>query len=115
MRQTEQCHSLPAGARPVPRVHYRRTIMAERARTPVRNPAPPSPWRHYLSAGSLFLMGLLVAVSVFSNSPADPPHPAILPANIQPVNLLGYPGAALAHSLLSAIGLGTYVLLGCWL
>src|SRR5437762_1820136 len=91
--------------------------MAERARTSSRNPVPPTPssWRHYLSAASLFVAGLLIALSVFSHNPADPPHPAILPANAQPVNLLGHPGATLAHSLFSSIGLGTYVLLGCWL
>src|SRR5262249_24611170 len=44
----------------------------------------------------------------------DPPAPSVLPANPRPLNLLGLPGACVAHGLFGALGLAAHVLLAAW-
>jgi S-DNA-T family DNA segregation ATPase FtsK/SpoIIIE len=68
-----------------------------------------------LMAGGLLLAGLLAALSVFSYDPADGPNPAIYPPHSSPANLLGLPGAWLAHLLHETFGIAVYVLLVAWL
>src|ERR1700704_374664 len=67
-----------------------------------------------LAATALLLAGLLVALSVFSHDPADPPSATVHPAHEVPTNLLGSPGAWLAHSLHETLGVAVYVFLASW-
>jgi S-DNA-T family DNA segregation ATPase FtsK/SpoIIIE len=67
-------------------------------------------WKLDLVACGLLLGGLLVALSLFSYDPADPPGTRIYPVHNEPANLLGAPGAWLAHHLLETFGLAAYVL-----
>src|SRR5437660_1046810 len=62
----------------------------------------------------LFFAGLLVAISVFSYDPADPPSTAVYPPHASAKNLLGPPGAWLAATLHDTFGVGVYVFLGSW-
>jgi S-DNA-T family DNA segregation ATPase FtsK/SpoIIIE len=75
---------------------------------------PGRSWRLDLAAGILLLAGFLVAVSLFSYHPSDPPTRRILPANTEPQNLLGRPGAQVAHELIESLGVAVYALLACW-
>src|SRR5437588_4299987 len=89
--------------------------MSDRVRSPRPPTLPPaSHWRLDLAALVLLLAGLLVALSVFSYDPADPPAPAVYPARLRPANLLGPAGARLADALVGALGLAVYVLLASW-
>jgi S-DNA-T family DNA segregation ATPase FtsK/SpoIIIE len=63
---------------------------------------------------ALFIVGLLVALSVFSYDPADPPAMSIYPPHTVATNLLGLPGAWLASRLYDAFGIAVYVLLISW-
>src|SRR5437764_640210 len=65
-------------------------------------------------AGILLLAGFVVAVSIFSYHPDDPPARRILPTSAAPQNLLGQPGAQLAHELIESLGVAVYALLACW-
>src|SRR5205823_3068470 len=67
-----------------------------------------------LAVSTLLLAGLLVALSVFSYDPADPPGTSVYPVNLSPRNLLGPPGAWLASTLHDAFGIAVYVLLCTW-
>ena len=90
--------------------------MSDRVRVSVRRPyfAPRSPWHLDVAAGTLLLAGLLVALCVFSYDPADAPGTSVAPVNDRPANLLGSPGAHVAHALVGSLGLAAYVLLACW-
>ncbi len=93
--------------------------MARRTRStpPVVPPSPPptpAPWRLDLAAGILLLLGLLLTVVILSHDPADPPGDTVYPLNEQPTNLLGEPGAWLAHTLFEGLGWTVYILLACW-
>jgi S-DNA-T family DNA segregation ATPase FtsK/SpoIIIE len=66
------------------------------------------------AAGGLLLAGLLVALSVFSYTPADAPGTTIYPPATEPENLLGPAGAWIAHSLHETLGVAVYVLLASW-
>jgi S-DNA-T family DNA segregation ATPase FtsK/SpoIIIE len=68
-----------------------------------------------LAAAGLLLAGWLAALCVFSYDPRDPPGAAVFPPRSPPANLLGYPGAHVAHWLTDALGLGVHVLLMSWL
>jgi DNA segregation ATPase FtsK/SpoIIIE, S-DNA-T family len=63
---------------------------------------------------ALFIVGLLVALSVFSYDAADPPSTSIYPSHDVATNLLGFPGAWLASRLYDAFGIAVYVLLISW-
>jgi S-DNA-T family DNA segregation ATPase FtsK/SpoIIIE len=65
-------------------------------------------------AAGLLVCGLVVALSILSYDPADPPGSAIYPANAEPANLLGPLGAWLAHELIETLGVAAYVLLAAW-
>jgi S-DNA-T family DNA segregation ATPase FtsK/SpoIIIE len=69
------------------------------------------PSRLDLSACALLLAGLLVALCLLSH---DPTGAAVYPRRAGSTNLLGPPGAALAESLWSALGVAIYVLLASW-
>jgi S-DNA-T family DNA segregation ATPase FtsK/SpoIIIE len=71
-------------------------------------------FRPDLAAWGLLLAGLLVAGSVFSYDPADPPAATVFPPRPEPVNLLGPAGAWLAHALLETLGVGVFLLLASW-
>src|SRR5262245_25805455 len=62
----------------------------------------------------LLLAGLLVALSVFSYQPADPPGSLVYPRHREAQNLLGSGGAALALALHDTLGVAVYVLLVIW-
>src|SRR5439155_14634210 len=89
--------------------------MADRARSlRLSTPQPSARWRLDLAAGILFLTGLLASLCVFSHDPADPPGTIIYPPNARPSNLLGVPGARVAHALVEALGVAVHVLLASW-
>jgi S-DNA-T family DNA segregation ATPase FtsK/SpoIIIE len=67
-----------------------------------------------LIACGLLFAGLLVALSVFSFDPADPPGTSVHPRHAEPANLLGPAGARLAHGLWETLGAAVYVLLVSW-
>jgi S-DNA-T family DNA segregation ATPase FtsK/SpoIIIE len=67
-----------------------------------------------LAAGLLLLAGLVVASSVFSQTPADIPGAEVYPESEAPQNLLGEPGMWLAQGLCDALGSAVYVLLASW-
>lgn len=67
-----------------------------------------------LAAVTLLLLGLLVALSVFSYDPHDPPGQTIHPPRTHPANLLGYPGAWVAHVLYQTLGVAVYLVLASW-
>ena len=71
-------------------------------------------WRLDVAAFGLLCGGLLVALSLFSYDPADPPGTHVYPLASTPANLLGFPGAWLAHHLRETFGLAVYVLLAAW-
>ena len=71
------------------------------------------PWRLDAAACALLLVGLLVALAVFSHDPADSGS-AAYPPNPSPHNLLGPAGAWLASALYEALGLAVHVLLASW-
>src|SRR5438046_6642385 len=75
---------------------------------------PRSRWRLDLAAGILFLTGLLASLCVFSHDPADPPGTLVFPPNERPSNLLGVPGAHIAHALVESLGVAVHVLLASW-
>jgi S-DNA-T family DNA segregation ATPase FtsK/SpoIIIE len=62
-------------------------------------------WRLDLAAGVLLCAGLLVALTVFSEGPAD------LSGS---TNMLGPPGARLAQALFQSLGVAVYVWLASW-
>ncbi|HLN27097.1 MAG TPA: DNA translocase FtsK 4TM domain-containing protein [Gemmataceae bacterium] len=66
------------------------------------------------AALALLLAGLLVALSVFSYDPADPPSPVVHPQRPTVTNLLGVPGAWLGRVLVETFGVAAYVLLASW-
>ncbi len=68
-----------------------------------------------LSVTVLFILGLLVALSVFSYDPADSPSRSVYPPHPHATNLLGFPGAWIASRLYDALGIAVYVLLASWL
>jgi S-DNA-T family DNA segregation ATPase FtsK/SpoIIIE len=68
-----------------------------------------------LVACGFLVAGLLLALSIFSYDPADPPLSMIHPPNSVATNLLGSAGAWLASTLLDTLGVGAYVLLITWL
>ena len=68
-----------------------------------------------LSVTVLFVLGLLVALSVFSYDPADSPSRSVYPPHSHATNLLGFPGAWIASRLYDALGIAVYVLLASWL
>jgi len=64
----------------------------------------------------LLALGLLaatvfLALSLFSFDPADPPARLVFPASAAVMNLCGKAGAMIAHSLRTAFGLGSYLVL----
>jgi hypothetical protein len=71
-------------------------------------------WRLDLAACGLLVTGLLLAVSVFSYDPADPPGARVYPAHSAETNLLGPAGAWLAQLLHETLGLAVYLLLASW-
>jgi S-DNA-T family DNA segregation ATPase FtsK/SpoIIIE len=64
-----------------------------------------------LAALALSAWLVLLALSLASYDPADPPGDLVYPPHAQAQNICGRVGALLAHSLLAGIGLGTYYLL----
>jgi S-DNA-T family DNA segregation ATPase FtsK/SpoIIIE len=73
----------------------------------------PRLWRLDVTACALFLAGVLVALAVFSHHAADLPG-TVAPTDTVPRNLLGLPGAWLAHGLLTALGAAVPLLLVSW-
>lgn len=67
-----------------------------------------------LLAGGLFVAGLVIALSVFSYDPADPPAPTVFPAHETPANVLGLPGSWLARLLHQTLGIAVYAFLASW-
>ncbi len=67
-----------------------------------------------LVAGSLFVGGLLVALSVFSLDPADTRATVLYPPAPPSSNILGEPGAWLAQGLYGSLGVAVWVLLASW-
>jgi S-DNA-T family DNA segregation ATPase FtsK/SpoIIIE len=67
-----------------------------------------------VAAGILLLLGLLVAVSVFSYDPAEEPSTRVYPPHAPSTNLLGPVGGWLAQSLHETLGVAVYVLLTSW-
>jgi hypothetical protein len=67
-----------------------------------------------LVACGLLLCGLVVALCIFSHSPADAPRTGVYPPSDQPANLVGPPGAWLAEGLHQSLGIAVYVLLASW-
>jgi S-DNA-T family DNA segregation ATPase FtsK/SpoIIIE len=67
-----------------------------------------------LVACGILFAGLLVALSVFSYDPADPPAQTIYPPNRVVTNLLGPAGAWLAATLIEALGVAVYALVVSW-
>ncbi|HEV3256758.1 MAG TPA: DNA translocase FtsK 4TM domain-containing protein, partial [Gemmataceae bacterium] len=67
-----------------------------------------------LLACGLLVAGLLTALSVFSQDPADGPNPSVYPAHAAPANLLGSPGARLAGVLHETLGVAIYLFLASW-
>src|SRR5207245_1443528 len=67
-----------------------------------------------LAACGLLFAGMLVALSIFSFDPADPPGPAVHPPNRMIANLLGPAGAWLARTMLETLGVAVTVFLASW-
>jgi DNA segregation ATPase FtsK/SpoIIIE, S-DNA-T family len=91
--------------------------MPDRSLSPSSRPPVPSSrirWGLDLAAGILLLIGLMLALAVFSHDPADPPGASIYPVHEKARNLLGRPGAVAAHELVGALGLAVYVFLASW-
>lgn len=70
-------------------------------------------WRLDLAAGILLCTGMLVALAVFSFDPADLPG-SVYPADEEPRNILGAPGASIAGELVQTLGVAVYVWLAAW-
>jgi S-DNA-T family DNA segregation ATPase FtsK/SpoIIIE len=70
-------------------------------------------WRLDVAAFVLLCAGSAVSLAVFSYDPADIPG-EVHPANDPPRNLLGSPGARLAHTLLQGLGVAVGVWLATW-
>ena len=68
-------------------------------------------FRFDLAAGGLLVVGLAIALCVFSYDPADPPNPRVHPAHALPSNFLGVGGAWLADMLLTTFGVAVYAFL----
>ena len=64
-----------------------------------------------LLAFGLAALAALIAASLFSYDPADPPASLVFPAQTEVGNLCGRSGAVVAAMLLGAFGLGAYYLL----
>ena len=79
-------------------------------------PTPTNSLRRNLDIFALGLLGagLLLAVCLFSYDPADPPGRSVYPGNEHVENVLGRPGAWLAHVLISTLGLGVCFFLAAW-
>src|SRR5438046_377732 len=71
------------------------------------------PWRLDVTAGCLLGTGLLLAVAFYSYDPADLPG-AVYPTNLVARNLLGLPGAYLAHGLRQSLGVAAPLFVACW-
>jgi S-DNA-T family DNA segregation ATPase FtsK/SpoIIIE len=67
-----------------------------------------------LTAFGFLLAGLLIALSVFSYDPNDPPNAAVHPQRSTVNNLLGIPGAWASRTIVETFGAGVYVLLASW-
>src|SRR5262249_36775305 len=67
-----------------------------------------------LAATGLLVIGLLVALSVFSTDPLDADAGGVYPPPETTGNLLGPPGAWLGRSLYEALGVAVYLLLASW-
>lgn len=67
-----------------------------------------------LAAMFLLLIGFLVAVSVYSQDPAEAGADTIYPPRFEASNLLGLPGARLACRLQDALGVAVHVFLAQW-
>ena len=70
-------------------------------------------WRLDVAAGVLLVVGLLLALAVFSHDPADLDE-GLYPLNPIPHNLLAYPGAWVARALVGGLGAAVYVFLANW-
>ena len=70
-------------------------------------------WRLDAAAGVLLVVGLLLALAVFSHDPADLDE-GLYPLNPFPHNLLAYPGAWVARALVGGLGAAVYVFLANW-
>ena len=67
--------------------------------------------RNDIFALGLMALAVFVGLSLFSYSPADPPSTIAFPPRAVPGNLCGTAGAALAHHLYTAFGLGAWCVL----
>ena len=70
-------------------------------------------WRVDLAAGILFVVGLLVAVAIFSHDPADIPG-SQFPEPERLANVLGPLGAWIAGECVATLGLAVYPWLAAW-
>src|SRR5437016_1296185 len=66
------------------------------------------------AAYGLLVAGLVVALSIFSHDPADPPVAAVYPPHDTAKNILGTGGAWLAQTLNETLGVAVYLLLVSW-
>ena len=66
------------------------------------------------AAYGLLVAGLVVALSVFSYDPADPPGGAVYPPHETVKNILGSGGAWLARTLHETLGIAVHILLASW-
>ncbi|HEV3081047.1 MAG TPA: DNA translocase FtsK 4TM domain-containing protein [Gemmataceae bacterium] len=66
------------------------------------------------AAYGLLVAGLVVALSVFSYDPADPPGAAVFPPHETAKNILGSGGAWLAQTLHETLGIAVHILLASW-
>ncbi|HEV3445768.1 MAG TPA: DNA translocase FtsK 4TM domain-containing protein [Gemmataceae bacterium] len=66
------------------------------------------------AAYGLLVAGLVVALSVFSYDPADPPGGAVYPPHETAKNILGSGGAWLARTLHETLGIAVHILLASW-
>ena len=71
-------------------------------------------WRINVAASILLVVGLLAALAVCSHDPADLAE-GVYPLHHTPHNLLGFPGALAARSLVDGLGTAVYVFLAAWL
>jgi S-DNA-T family DNA segregation ATPase FtsK/SpoIIIE len=71
-------------------------------------------WRLDFAAYSFLAAGLLLALSVLSHDPGNPPGSSVYPCPPTTPNLLGPPGAWLAETVYDTLGVAVYVLLASW-